>query len=99
MDLTRFDQLEIPLRQFDLPDAGIAGGSSHTATAMAIYNAGADASRGSPILQPTTRSPLSAGNAGATGECRLIRRDDLSHSGYADIIGSAGLAQIGRGGR
>src|SRR6266436_7485083 len=37
------DRLEFRSGTSDLPDAGIAGGSSHTATAgMAIHNAGAD---------------------------------------------------------
>ena len=37
------DHVEFRSGTSDLPDAGIAGGSSHTATAgMAIYNAGAD---------------------------------------------------------
>jgi len=44
----------------DLPDAGIAGGSSHTATAgMAIYNAGADViARLTELATNDQRSPL-----------------------------------------
>ena len=37
------DQVEFRSGNSDLPDAGIAGGSAHTAIAgMAIHNAGAD---------------------------------------------------------
>ena len=97
------DQLEFRSGTSDLPDAGIAGGSSHTATAgMAIHNAGADViARLADLATKDERSPLfGAGNAGviASGG-RLIRRDDPSRSeSYGDILGRAGLAQIeGRG--
>src|SRR5439155_88853 len=87
----------------DLPDGGIAGGSSHTATAgMAIHNAGADAiAKLADLATSDSRSPLyGAGNAGVVARSgRLVRRDDPSRSeSYADILGRAGLAQIeGRG--
>ena len=61
------DQLEFRSGSSDLPDAGIAGGSSHTATAgMAIHNAGADViARLADLATNDTRSPLyGAGNAG-----------------------------------
>jgi xanthine dehydrogenase YagR molybdenum-binding subunit len=97
------DQLEFRSGTSDLPDAGIAGGSSHTATAgMAIHNAGADViARLADLATNDERSPLfGAGNAGiiASGG-RLIRRDDPSRSeSYGDILGRAGLAQVeGRG--
>jgi xanthine dehydrogenase YagR molybdenum-binding subunit len=96
-------QLEFRSGSSDLPDAGIAGGSSHTATAgMAIYNAGADViARLADRATNDTRSPLfGAGNAGVIARSgRLIRRDDPSRGeSYADILGRAGLAQIeGRG--
>ena len=51
----------------DLPDAGIAGGSAHTATAgMAIHNAGADViAKLADLATGDERSPLfGAGNAG-----------------------------------
>ncbi len=87
----------------DLPDAGIAGASAHTATAgMAIHNAGADViARLADLAANDDRSPLfGAGNAGviARGGC-LFRRDDESRSeSYSDILGRAGLAEIeGRG--
>jgi xanthine dehydrogenase YagR molybdenum-binding subunit len=97
------DQLEFRSGSSDLPDAGIAGGSSHTATAgMAIYNAGADViARLADLATNDTRSPLyGAGNAGVIARLgRLVRRDDPSRGeSYADILGRAGLAQIeGRG--
>ena len=97
------DQLEFRSGTSDLPDAGIAGGSSHTATAgMAIYNAGADAiARLAELATSDQRSPLfGAGNAGVIARGgRLSRRDDPSRSeSYADILGRAGLAQVeGRG--
>ena len=82
----------------DLPDAGIAGGSAHTATAgMAIHNAGADViARLADLATDDERSPLfGAGNAGVIARGgRLFRRDDESRSeSYADILGRAGLAR------
>jgi xanthine dehydrogenase YagR molybdenum-binding subunit len=97
------DQVEFRSGTSDLPDAGIAGGSAHTATAgMAIHNAGADVvARLADLATNNQRSPLyGAGNAGVIARCgRLFRRDDESRSeSYADILGRAGLAAIeGRG--
>ena len=97
------DRLEFRSGTSDLPDAGIAGGSSHTATAgMAIHNAGADAiARLAELATNDEHSSLfGAGNAGVIARGgRLFRRDDESRSeSYADILGRAGLAQIeGRG--
>jgi xanthine dehydrogenase YagR molybdenum-binding subunit len=93
------DRLEFRSGSSDLPDAGIAGGSSHTATAgMAIHNAGADViGRLAELATNDHRSPLfGAGNAGVIARGgRLFRRDDESRSeSYADILGRAGLAQI-----
>ena len=83
----------------DLPDAGIAGGSAHTATAgMAIHSAGADViAKLADLATGDRRSPLfGAGNAGVIArDGRLFRRDDDSLSeSYADILGRAGLAEI-----
>jgi xanthine dehydrogenase YagR molybdenum-binding subunit len=83
----------------DLPDAGIAGGSAHTATAgMAIHNAGADViAKLAELATGDRRSPLfGAGNAGVIArDGRLFRRDDDSLSeSYADILSRAGLAEI-----
>jgi xanthine dehydrogenase YagR molybdenum-binding subunit len=97
------DQVDFRSGSSDLPDAGIAGGSAHTATAgMAIHNAGADVvARLADLATNDNRSPLyGAGNAGVIARYgRLFRRDDESRSeGYADILGRAGLPAIeGRG--
>ena len=97
------DRLEFRSGTSDLPDAGIAGGSAHTATAgVAIHKAGADAIAQLADLATNDRgSPLfGAGNAGVIARGgRLFRRDDESRSeSYADILSRAGLAQIeGRG--
>jgi xanthine dehydrogenase YagR molybdenum-binding subunit len=97
------DQLEFRSGTSDLPDAGIAGGSAHTATAgMAIHNAGADViARLAELALNDRRSPLfGAGNAGVIARAgHLCRRDDEGRSeSYAEILGRAGFAQIeGRG--
>jgi len=97
------EQLEFRAGSSDLPDAGIAGGSSHTATAgMAIHNAGADViAKLAELAMGDQRSPLfGANNAGVLARGgRLIRRDDESRGeSYADILARAGLAEIeGRG--
>jgi xanthine dehydrogenase YagR molybdenum-binding subunit len=93
------EQVEFRSGTSDLPDAGIAGGSSHTATAgMAIHNAGAAViAKLADLATGDQRSPLfGAGNAGVTARAgRLFRRDDESRSeSYADILGRAGLAEI-----
>ena len=93
------DQVEFRSGTSDLPDAGIAGGSAHTATAgMAIYNAGADViARLADLATNDKRSPLfGAGNAGVIARGgHLFRRDDASRGeSYADILGRAGLAEI-----
>ncbi|HET9815647.1 MAG TPA: xanthine dehydrogenase family protein molybdopterin-binding subunit, partial [Xanthobacteraceae bacterium] len=93
------DRLEFRSGTSDLPDAGIAGGSAHTATAgVAIHNAGADViARLADLATNNDRSPLfGAGNAGVIARGgRLFRRDDLSRSeSYAEILARAGLAQI-----
>jgi xanthine dehydrogenase YagR molybdenum-binding subunit len=97
------DALEFRSGTSDLPDAGIAGGSAHTATAgVAIHNAGADViARLAALATGDRRSLLfGAGNAGVIARAgRLWRRDDESRSeSYAEILKRAGLAQIeGRG--
>jgi xanthine dehydrogenase YagR molybdenum-binding subunit len=93
------DRVEFRSGTSDLPDAGIAGGSSHTATAgMAIHNAGADVvARLADLATNNDRSPLfGAGNAGVIARGgRLFRRDDESRSeSYSDILDRAGLAEI-----
>jgi xanthine dehydrogenase YagR molybdenum-binding subunit len=93
------DEVEFRSGSSDLPDAGIAGGSAHTATAgMAIHNAGANAiARLADLAMGDERSPLfGASNTGVIArDGRLIRRDDESRSeSYGDILTRAGLAQI-----
>lgn len=83
----------------DLPDAGIAGGSAHTATAgAAIHDAGAQVvARLADLAMADERSPLfGAGNVGVLArDGRLFRRDDEGRSeSYADILARAGLPEI-----
>ena len=89
------DQVEFRSGTSDLPDAGIAGGSAHTATAgMAIHSAGGDViAKLADLATGDERSPLfGAGNAGVIArDGRLHRRDDESRSeSYADILARAG---------
>ncbi len=93
------DQLEFRSGSSDLPDAGIAGGSAHTATAgLAIHNAGEAAiAKLADLATRDERSPLfGAGNAGVIARNgRLHRRDDQTRSEtYADILARAGLAEV-----
>ena len=83
----------------DLPDAGIAGGSAHTATAgIAIHNAGAAViAKLAELATGDERSPLfGAGNAGVVARNgRLVRRDDESRGeSFGDILARAGLTEI-----
>jgi xanthine dehydrogenase YagR molybdenum-binding subunit len=98
------DRMEFRSGTSDLPDAGIAGGSAHTATAgMAIHNAGAAAiAKLADLATGDERSPLfGAGNAGVTArDGRLFRRDDEHRSeSYGDILKRAGLSQIEASGK
>jgi xanthine dehydrogenase YagR molybdenum-binding subunit len=93
------DRIEFRSGTSDLPDAGIAGGSAHTATAgAAIHGAGADViARLADIATNDRRSPLfGAGNAGVIPRGgRLHRRDDEAQSeAYADILLRAGQSEI-----
>src|SRR5882757_2170055 len=93
------DQLQFRSGTSDLPDAGIAGGSAHTATAgMAIHNAGAAViAKLADLATGDRRSALfGAGNAGVIARNgHLHRRDDETRSeSYAEILGRAGLAEI-----
>jgi len=93
------DQIDFRSGSSDLPDAGIAGGSAHTATAgVAINNAGADViAKLADLATNDNRSPLfGAGNAGVIARGgRLFRRDDESRSeSYSDILGRSGRAEI-----
>ncbi len=93
------DRIEFRSGSSDLPDAGIAGGSAHTATAgIAIHNAGgAVIGRLAGLATGDPRSPLfGAGNAGVIARNgRLHRRDDESRSeAYAEILARAGLPAL-----
>ena len=93
------DKLEFRSGTSDLPDAGIAGGSAHTATAgMAIHGAGgAVIGKLADLATSDERSPLfGAGNTGVIARNgRLHRRDDESRSdSVMDILARAGLAEI-----
>jgi xanthine dehydrogenase YagR molybdenum-binding subunit len=93
------DRIEFRAGSSDLPDAGIAGGSAHTATAgMAIHAAGADViAKLAELATSDERSPLfGAGNIGVVArDGRLHRRDDESRSeAYAAILARAGLQEI-----
>jgi xanthine dehydrogenase YagR molybdenum-binding subunit len=93
------EELEFKAGTSDLPDAGIAGGSAHTATAgMAIHNAGAAViAKLADLATGDELSPLfGAGNAGVVARGgRLFRRDDESRSeSYGDILKRAGLAEV-----
>jgi xanthine dehydrogenase YagR molybdenum-binding subunit len=97
------DQVDFRSGSSDLPDAGIAGGSAHTATAgMAVHNAGGDAiAKLAALATGDERSPLfGAGNAGVIARGgRLYRRDDETRSeAFTDILARAELAAVeGRG--
>jgi len=98
------DRVEFKSGTSDLPDAGIAGGSAHTATAgMAIHNAGlAVIAKLADLATGDELSPLfGAGNTGVTArDGRLFRRDDETRSeSYAEILKRAGLAQIEASGK
>jgi xanthine dehydrogenase YagR molybdenum-binding subunit len=97
------DRLEFRSGTSDLPDAGIAGGSAHTATAgAAIHDAGGNViAKLADLATGDQRSPLfGAGNAGVIArDGRLHRRDDEAQSeSYADILSRAGRDELeGRG--
>ncbi|WP_316198992.1 MULTISPECIES: xanthine dehydrogenase family protein molybdopterin-binding subunit [unclassified Bradyrhizobium] len=93
------DQVAYKAGTSDLPDAGIAGGSAHTATVgTAIHNAGAAViAKLAELATSDERSPLfGAGNAGVIARNgRLFRRDDEGRGeAYGDILARAGLAEI-----
>ncbi|MEI9418996.1 xanthine dehydrogenase family protein molybdopterin-binding subunit, partial [Mesorhizobium sp. Cs1321R2N1] len=93
------DQVDFRAGSSDLPNAGIAGGSGHTATAgMAIHSAGAAViARLADLATGNEASPLfGAGNEGVLARGgRLYRRDDESRGeSYSEILARAGLAEI-----
>ncbi len=100
------DALALPLDKVEFrsgtskyPDAGMAGGSGHTATAgLAIHNAGGDAiAKLAALATQDPQSPLyGAGNAGVIArDGRLMRRDDEARGeSFAVIMARAGVAEI-----
>lgn len=83
----------------DLPDAGIAGGSGHTATAgTAIHRAGEDViGQLAALATSHEASPLfGAGNAGVVARAgRLhVSGDESRSESYAEILRRAGVKQI-----
>ncbi len=93
------DRVEFRMGTSDLPNAGIAGGSAHTATAgTAIHNAGADViAQLAALATSDERSPLfGAGNSGVIARNgRLLRRDDESRGElYSDILARAGRTSV-----
>ncbi len=93
------DRLEFLMGTSDLPNGGIAGGSSQTATAgSAIHGAGGDVvAQLAQFAAADARSPLfGSGNAGVVARGgRLYRRDDEAVSdAYVDILARAGRATI-----
>lgn len=97
------DDVDFRAGSSDLPNAGIAGGSGHTATAgTAIHNAGAAViAKLADLATGNEASPLfGAGNEGVLARGgRLYRRDDESRGeSYGEILARAGLKEIeGRG--
>jgi xanthine dehydrogenase YagR molybdenum-binding subunit len=92
-------QIEFKAGTSDLPDAGIAGGSAHTATAgSAIQDAGsAVIAKLADLATRDQHSPLfGAGNAGVIARGgRLFRRDDETRGeSYADILQRAGVNEL-----
>jgi xanthine dehydrogenase YagR molybdenum-binding subunit len=93
------DEVEFRAGTSDLPNAGIAGGSAHTATAgIAVHEAGAAViAKLARLATKDRRSPLfGAGNAGVVArQGRLHRRDDDTRSEtYTEILARAGLNEI-----
>ncbi len=91
-----FDKIELRMGDSRLPDAGIAGGSGHTATAgSAVHGAAADIiAQVTALATNDQRSPLfGAGNAGVIArDGFLVRRDDESRGESLSAI----LARAGR---
>lgn len=98
------DKVEFHSGVSNLPDAGVAGGSGHTASAgLALHNAGEEAiARLAEIASSDRASPLfGAGNVGVVARSgRLHRRDDETVSeSYVEILARSGQPQIVATGR
>jgi len=93
------DQVELRSGVSSLPDAGIAGGSGHTASAgMALHNAGEAAiTKLTALASAEPQSPLfgAAVTDVVARNGRLHRRDDEGRSeAFVDIIARAGGAEV-----
>lgn len=93
------DRLDFQSGTSDLPNAGIAGGSAHTATAgSAIHSAAAAVlAQLADLATNDERSPLfGAGNAGVFARGgRLVRRDDEGRGeSFSEILNRAGRASV-----
>lgn len=93
------DRLDFQSGTSDLPNAGIAGGSAHTATAGSAIHAAAAAvlAQLADLATNDERSALyGAGNAGVYGRAgRLVRRDDEGRSeSFSEILSRAGRATV-----
>jgi xanthine dehydrogenase YagR molybdenum-binding subunit len=93
------DRLDLRIGDSDLPNGGLAGGSTATATTgTAVHNAAQGAVAALAAL--ATNDPASplygAGNAGVTAaEGRLSRRDDPSRSeSFSEILARAGRDSV-----
>jgi xanthine dehydrogenase YagR molybdenum-binding subunit len=98
------DKVEFRAGHSDHPDAGVAGGSGHTATAGgAVFAAGSDAvARLAELAVGHPESPLfGAGNAGVEArDGRLHHRGDPGRcESYGEIMARAGLSEIEGTGR
>jgi xanthine dehydrogenase YagR molybdenum-binding subunit len=92
-------QLDFRMGTSDLPDAGIAGGSAHTATAgIAIHGAAGDAvAKLAALAFADETSPLfGADNVGVVArDAKLFRKDDETRfESYADILARAGKTEV-----
>ncbi len=98
------EKVELRAGSSDLPDAGIAGGSGHTATAGgAIHAAGSEAV--AKLIELAAQQPASplfgAGNArivGRDGRLHLAEDENRGES-YAEILARAGLDRLEGGGK
>lgn len=91
--------LDFKMGSSDLPNAGIAGGSAHTATAGSAIHAAAQAAVGelAALALADERSPLfGADNAGVIARGgRLLARDDESRGeSFSDILSRAGRGSV-----
>lgn len=93
------DRVELRIGDSDLPNGGLAGGSTGTATSGSAVHAAAQAAIAelAALAVNDRASPLyGAGNAGVTAEGgRLARRDDPTRSeDFAEILSRAGKESV-----